>query len=174
MIVSQRNRLRIHERRDRQTGFATRTCQDPHPAPRPDVFCRYAICHRILGIGCAQPLNKRHGRSDLSTPISFREAAVCSSEILDANGSLKDRSKHFDEQRDRRLRLERSYQLSGAQCQPSSCWYFWYYTLWRGQCLSRVMCRRLRVGKSFLHVLQTLVGAAMCSAGLCGPHDPWP
>src|SRR5262249_13833686 len=35
------------------------------------------------------------------------------------------------------------------------------------------MCGRLRVGKAFLHVCR-LVGAAMCSACLCGSHDRWP
>jgi hypothetical protein len=35
------------------------------------------------------------------------------------------------------------------------------------------MCGRLRVGKNFLHVA-SLVGAAMCSACLCGSHDRWP
>jgi hypothetical protein len=35
------------------------------------------------------------------------------------------------------------------------------------------MCGRLRIGKDFLHVA-SLVGAAMCSACLCGSHDRWP
>ena len=35
------------------------------------------------------------------------------------------------------------------------------------------MCGRLRVGKDFLHA-RRLVGAAMCSACLCGSHDRWP
>jgi hypothetical protein len=35
------------------------------------------------------------------------------------------------------------------------------------------MCGRLRVGKENLHVA-LLVGAAMCSACLCGSHDRWP
>src|SRR5262245_15383601 len=37
----------------------------------------------------------------------------------------------------------------------------------------RAMCGRLRVGKENLHVAG-LVGAAMCSACLCGSHDRWP
>jgi len=35
------------------------------------------------------------------------------------------------------------------------------------------MCGRLRVGKGNLHVALP-VGAAMCSACLCGRHDRWP
>jgi hypothetical protein len=35
------------------------------------------------------------------------------------------------------------------------------------------MCGRLRVGKEKLRVA-SLVGAAMCSACLCGSHDRWP
>jgi len=35
------------------------------------------------------------------------------------------------------------------------------------------MCGRLRIGKDFLHAAD-LVGAAMCSACLCGSHDRWP
>src|SRR5262245_36635810 len=40
-------------------------------------------------------------------------------------------------------------------------------------CPLSAMCGRLRVGKAFLHVCR-LVGAAMCSACLCGSHDRWP
>ena len=39
--------------------------------------------------------------------------------------------------------------------------------------LKSAMCGRLRVGKDFLHVAG-LVGAAMCSAFVCGSHDRWP
>jgi hypothetical protein len=35
------------------------------------------------------------------------------------------------------------------------------------------MCGRLRVGKDFLLVAGP-VGAAMCSAFVCGSHDRWP
>jgi hypothetical protein len=37
----------------------------------------------------------------------------------------------------------------------------------------RAMCGRLRVGKKNLH-FAAMVGAAMCSACLRGPHDRWP
>src|SRR5262245_15416641 len=39
--------------------------------------------------------------------------------------------------------------------------------------LARDMCGRLRVGKGHFHVAE-LVGAAMCSACLCGSYDRWP
>src|SRR5438105_2129859 len=40
-------------------------------------------------------------------------------------------------------------------------------------CLLCPMCGRLPVGEAFLHDCR-LVGAAMCSACLCGSHDRWP